>query len=144
MPFKRFYCTSKGRWGTVDTFLHLQPLLLYFKSKQAQNLLHKKATAIITIYKCYIKNHLSPAWATVVARQFWSAITPERIGLEGQWIHSLDAGTSKASNALDTNVPLYLKFQRKNNICAFAVVIFWQFSNQLQKPVPRIPFNPSD
>jgi len=35
---------SRGRWGTVDTFLNVQPLLLYFKSKQAQNLLHNKAT----------------------------------------------------------------------------------------------------
>ena len=30
-----------GRWSTVDTFLHFQPLLLYFKSKQAQNLSRK-------------------------------------------------------------------------------------------------------
>jgi len=34
----------RGRWGTVDTFLHFQPLLLYFKSKQAQNLSNNKAT----------------------------------------------------------------------------------------------------
>jgi len=34
----------KGRWGTVDTFLHFQPLLLYFMSKQAQTLSHNKAT----------------------------------------------------------------------------------------------------
>jgi len=36
----------KGRWGTVDVFLHFQPLLFYFKSKQAQNLSlsHNKAT----------------------------------------------------------------------------------------------------
>ena len=32
------------RWGTVDTFLHFRPLLLYCKSKQAQNLSHNKAT----------------------------------------------------------------------------------------------------
>jgi len=30
--------------GTVDTFLHFHPLLLYFKSKQAQNLSLNKAT----------------------------------------------------------------------------------------------------
>jgi len=35
---------SRGMWGTVDTFLHFQPLLLYFKSKQAENLSHNKAT----------------------------------------------------------------------------------------------------
>jgi len=33
-----------GRWSSVDTFLHFQQLLLYFKSKQAQNLLRNKAT----------------------------------------------------------------------------------------------------
>jgi len=32
------------RWGTVDNFLHFQPLLLYFMSKQAQNLSHNKTT----------------------------------------------------------------------------------------------------
>jgi len=31
-------------WSTVDTFLHFQPLLLYFKSKQAKTLSHNKAT----------------------------------------------------------------------------------------------------
>ena len=36
---------DRGRWGTtVDTFLQFQPLLLYFKSKQTQNLSHNKAT----------------------------------------------------------------------------------------------------
>jgi len=34
----------KRKWGTVDAFLHFQPLLLYFMSKQAQNLSHNKAT----------------------------------------------------------------------------------------------------
>jgi len=38
------FLISRGRWGKVDTFLHFQPLLLYFKSKQAQNLSHNKAT----------------------------------------------------------------------------------------------------
>jgi len=28
----------RGRCGTVDTFLHFQPLLIYFMSKQAQSL----------------------------------------------------------------------------------------------------------
>jgi len=35
---------KRGSWGTVDTFLHFQPLLLYCKSKQAQNLSHNKGT----------------------------------------------------------------------------------------------------
>ena len=34
----------KGRWGTVDVFLHFQPLPFYFMSKQAQNLSHNNAT----------------------------------------------------------------------------------------------------
>jgi len=34
----------RGRWGTVGTFLHFQPLLPHFMSKQAQNLSHNKAT----------------------------------------------------------------------------------------------------
>jgi len=34
----------RERWDTVDTFLHFQSLLLYFKSKQAQHLSHNKAT----------------------------------------------------------------------------------------------------
>jgi len=39
----------RGRWGTVDTFLYFQPLLLYFKSKQAQNLSYScNGTSIIT------------------------------------------------------------------------------------------------
>jgi len=40
--------------GTVDTFLHFQPLLLYFKSKQAQSLSLNKAT----LYQKY----LTKAW----------------------------------------------------------------------------------
>ena len=36
--------TISGSWGTIDTFLHFQPLLLYFKSKQAQNFSHNKTT----------------------------------------------------------------------------------------------------
>ena len=36
--------TSRGRWGLIDTFLHFQPLLLYFESKQAQTFSHNKAT----------------------------------------------------------------------------------------------------
>jgi len=40
--------------GTVNSFLHFQPLLLYFKSKQAQNLSLDKAT----LYQKY----LTKAW----------------------------------------------------------------------------------
>jgi len=39
-----FVKACRVRWGTVDTFLYFQPLLLYFKSKEAQSLLHNKAT----------------------------------------------------------------------------------------------------
>ena len=41
-----FMCFSpgRGRWGTVDTILHFQLLLLYFKSKQAQILSQNKET----------------------------------------------------------------------------------------------------
>jgi len=42
--FDQQTCVHRGRWGTVDTFLNFRPLLLYFKSKQAQNLSHNKAT----------------------------------------------------------------------------------------------------
>jgi len=46
---------NRGRWGIVDTFLPFQPLLLYFKSKQAQNFSHNKAT-LHTQYHAYIHN----------------------------------------------------------------------------------------
>jgi len=53
---------------------------------------------------------------------------------------SLDAEDSKKSNELDTNIPLYLTFLRKIYICAFAVLILWQFSKKIKKLVHRIPF----
>jgi len=57
---------------------------------------------------------------------------------------SLDARDSKESNKLDKNIPLPLKFSRKIHICAFSVLFFWQFSEEKQNLVPRIPFTLSD
>ena len=57
---------------------------------------------------------------------------------------SLDAWNIKESNELGQKIPSYLKFLRKVRICAFAVLIFWQFSENIQKLVPRIPFGFSD
>jgi len=47
-PVKQVKSANRGRWGTVDT-LHFQPLLIDFKSKQAQHLSHNKATLYNTI-----------------------------------------------------------------------------------------------
>ena len=49
--------TCRGRWGTIDTFLHFRPLLLYFKSKQAQNLSHNKATLYTQYHSKTSKNN---------------------------------------------------------------------------------------
>jgi len=43
---------------TVDTFLHFQPLILYFKSKKAQNLSHNKATLYTQYHAKYENNAL--------------------------------------------------------------------------------------
>ena len=53
---------------------------------------------------------------------------------------SLDSDDSKESNELDKNVPLHLTFLRKIHICIFAILIFWQFSEQIKLLVPCIPF----
>jgi len=50
---------------------------------------------------------------------------------------SLDAGIIKESNELDHIIPLHLKCLRKIHICAFAVLILWQFSKE--NPKTRSP-----
>jgi len=57
---------------------------------------------------------------------------------------SLDARDSKESNELDKNIPLFLKYLRKIYMCAFSVVTFWQFSEKIEKFVPRFMFSLSD
>jgi len=57
---------------------------------------------------------------------------------------SLDAGDSKESNGRAKNIPLTLKFLIKIHICAFAVLISWQFSDKIQKHVPRTSFSLSN
>jgi len=42
------------------------------------------------------------------------------------------------------NAPLHSTFLRKIHICAFAMLIFSQFSEKIKKHVPRIPFSLSD
>jgi len=53
-------------------------------------------------------------------------------------------GDIKEPNELVKIIPLHLKFLRKIHICAFAGLIFWQFSEKIQRLVPRIPFTLSD
>jgi len=54
-PLQIGKCTPRGGgwWSTVDTFLHFQPLLLCFMSKQAQNLSHTKFITQVTLYTQY-------------------------------------------------------------------------------------------
>jgi len=54
---------------------------------------------------------------------------------------SLDAEDSTESNERDKNVLLHLKFLRRIHIYAFAILIFWQFSEKIKKFVLRIPFS---
>ena len=55
----------KRRWGTVDTFLQFQPLLLCFKSKQAQNLSRNKATLYTQYHAKSWKQRLSETIFTI-------------------------------------------------------------------------------
>jgi len=48
----------------------------------------------------------------------------------------MDAGGSKESNELEKNIPLLLNCLRKIQICAFAVLIFWQFSEKIKNSFP--------
>ena len=66
-----------GRWGTVDTFLHFQPLLLYCKSKQAQNLSHNKTT-LYTQYqaKTWKQRHSENNLQSICERCFFCRVCP--------------------------------------------------------------------
>jgi len=57
---------------------------------------------------------------------------------------SLDARDNEESNELDKNIPLNLTFLRKSHICPFTLLIFWQFSERIQKLVSRVSFSFSD
>jgi len=54
---------------------------------------------------------------------------------------SLDPRDNKESNENDKNTPLHLTFLRKNHICAFAVLKFWQNFEKMRKHVSRNPFS---
>ena len=62
----------------------------------------------------------------------WSALTPERIGLESHWKHPWMRKTVKNPTNLT-----------KNPYFAFAVLIFWKFI-KIKKFVSRIPFSLSN
>jgi len=54
---------------------------------------------------------------------------------------SLDTGGSQESNERDKNSPSPLKFFRKSHTCAFALLMFWKFSEKVQKLVQGISFS---
>jgi len=64
----------RGRWGTVDTFLHFQPLLLYFKSKQAQ-ICH-------TIKQLYIHNIMSKHENNAFQKKFYNQFQKSTFSVE--------------------------------------------------------------
>ena len=76
---------GRGRWGTVDTFLHFQPLLLYFKSKQTQNLSQKKAILYTQYYaKTWKQRPSENIGQTVLKGYFFCRVCPS-YGAHSTW-----------------------------------------------------------
>jgi len=67
---------NRGRWGTVDTFSLFQPLLLYFKSKQAQNLSHMKQLYIHNIMPKYENDALQKNFTINLKRVLFLSSVP--------------------------------------------------------------------